>query len=168
MPLPGVKPGSFGELFSLAIWELGLGFSPEQIESSMSELVPGSEGLAQNLAIQQAEMAATTGEMLTRGPVAPWFMRPILPTIAGIQGGYYYNVNCSFLEQDSGDMVSRQLRVSSDSLLTREEVYAKAFDAAVYYQAVTGSETFQEIDLETAKGLASIECRIESAYQGIG
>ena len=168
MPLPGVKPGTFGELFSIASWEIGLGFTESAVLQSMQELAPLSDEvsvrIAYNLALQ-SKFAGAGVEGLTAIP----FGGPApIPTIAGIEGGYYYEVTCTFLDELTGEPEERLIRVSSDTPLTANEIHARAFDTAVYYHDQTGSESFQNLDLESRRGLETVECRIEAAYQGVG
>lgn len=161
-------PGSYGDVFSTALWELGLGFSTDAIAASLSELFPGTSQQQIDFAIQTANAAEWAGAGFNFPMPASQGGNWELPVVPGIAGGYYYDVEMTFLEEDGTTETTRQIRVTSDNPLSLQEIQGAAFDQAVYYQDITGSEKFQGLDLTSAEGAEAITASVTAAYQGIG
>lgn len=155
-------------LFTTALWELGLGFAFDAIVNSLMELFSGISEEDAIAAISSAQQAQLAGAGVMGITPIPWVGPAPIPAVPGITGGWYYDVVCTFAEEDTGEPTDRLIRVQSDVMLTASEIYGKAFDQAVYYQQVTGSDRFQNLDLESKKGQKMIECRVIGAFQGIG
>jgi hypothetical protein len=163
-----IQAGSFGDLFATALWELGTGFSTTAVLASLQELFPGTTDVSSQIALNLAAQAQRAALGIRGQTPIPFGSAPPLPTIAGIEGGFYYDVTCQFWDESTSSMESRLVRVQSASPMTNTEIAGAAFDQALYYQQVTGSERFLSLDLSAPYGGRRPSCTVTAAYQGIG